>query len=161
MRDKNKMKPIIGKDAFLEKYRSLSTYERRGVWILLFPTEGPTMYIQKFRDWPKVIDYLKEHSIRLDKIGLQYKTNTIEYSVKKSDGVYISQTVRGNMGGNTIECFSLGFAKEGVVYRTLYSTPDLTPDVQLEDNIEEVLQEALLIYDTEENRKKQIQEDNH
>jgi hypothetical protein len=150
------MKPIIGKDAFLEKYRSLSTYERRSVWILLFPTGGPTMYIQKFKDWPEVIKYIKEQNLRLDKIGLQYKTNTIEYSVKKSDGVYISQTVRGNMGGQTIECFSLGFAKDGIVYRTLYSTPDLTPDMQLEDNIDEVLQEALLVYDKEKNIEEQI-----
>ena len=150
------MKPIIGKDAFLAKYRTLSNYESRGVWILLFPTEGPTMYIQKFKDWPKVIDYLKEQNVRLEKIGLQYKTNTVEYSVKKSDGVYISQTVRGNMGGQTIECFSLGFAKDGVVYRTLYTTPDLTPDLQLEDKIDEVLQEALLVYDKEKNIQEQI-----
>ena len=36
------------KDAFLRRYKTLSNYESRGVWILLFPTRrDPTMYIQE------------------------------------------------------------------------------------------------------------------
>ena len=44
----------------------------------------------------------KRENVRLEKIGLNTKTNTVEYSVKKSDGVYISQTVRGIWAGKQL-----------------------------------------------------------
>jgi hypothetical protein len=148
------MKALVGQDAWQAKYRSLSEPERRQTWILLFPESGPTMYVQNFKDWPDVLIDLKKKNIRLKKIGLQYRSHTAEFDVDKSDGVYIAQTAKGSTSGITIHCFSLGYAKDGMVYRTLYTTPDLTPDLQLEDKIEEVIQEALLIYDQEKNREK-------
>jgi len=147
------MKALIGHKAWQDKYRSLPEPERRNTWILLFPDSGPTMYIQNFKDWPEVILDLKKQNVKLNKIGLQYRSHTVEHEVKNSDGVYIAQTVKGSTGGVTIHCFSLGFVKDNIVYRTLYTTPDLTPDLQLEDNVDEVIQEALLIYDKEKNRK--------
>ncbi len=145
------MKALIGHEAWQAKYKSLPEPERRQTWILLFPESGPTMYIQNFKDWPEVILDLKKNNVRLDKIGLQYRSHTVEYQVKNYDGVYIAQTAKGSTGSTTIHCFSLGFVKDNMVYRTLYTTPDLTPDLQLEDHVDEVIQEALLIYDTEKN----------
>ena len=147
------MKALLGHKAWQDKYKTLPEEDRRKVWILLFPESGPTMYLQEFKDWPDVVKYLKDKDIRLEKIGLQFRSHTVEHPVNKSDGVYIAQTAKGSTGGTTIHCFSLGYIKDCIVYRTLYTTPDLTPDLQLEDHIDEVIQEALLIYDKEKNRK--------
>jgi len=147
------MKALLGKEAWQAKYRSLSEPERRKVWITLIPESGLTMYLQNFKDWPEAVLDLKKKNVRLKKIGLQFRSHTVECEVSESDGVYIAQTAKGSTGGATIHCFSLGFVKDNIVYRTLYTTPDLTPDLQLEDNIEEVIQEALLIYDKEKNKK--------
>ena len=148
------MKALLGHKAWQEKYRTLPEEDRRKVWILLFPESGPTMYLQNFKDWPDVLIDLKKKNVRLDKIGLQYRSHTVEHPVNKSDGIYIAQTAKGSTGGVTIDCFSQGYVKDSIVYRTLYTTPDLSPDLQLEDHVDEVLQEALLIYGKEENRKK-------
>lgn len=143
------MNAYFGKDAFVNKYKTLSEEDRRKVWILLYPENGQEIYLQNFADWPDAVKYLKEKKIRLKNLGLKFRTHTVEYPVDGSEGVYISQTAKGSMGGKTIHCFSLGFVKDGIVHRTLYTSPDLTPDLQLEDNVEDVIQEALLIYDQE------------
>jgi len=143
------MNGYFGKDAFIAKYKTLSEKDRRKVWIVLFPESGQEIYLQNFKDWPDALKYLREKKIRLKNLGLKFRTHMIEYAVEGSEGVYISQTAKGTMGGKTINCFSLGFVKDNIVHRTLYTSPDLTPDLQLEDNVEDVIQEALLIYDKE------------
>lgn len=147
MYNKNKMSYIFGKEQFLSKYKQLSSEERRNIWIIVHMSDESVIYLEDYSDWLTISDYCRGNNLKINSISLQFKSHIINHDTSDGDGVYLSKTAKGSLGGETKNCYSIGIVRNDKIYRTLYIMPELAEDLKLEDNIEDCLKEALVLYD--------------
>lgn len=140
------MSYLFGKEQFLARYKQLPSSERRNVWIIVHTSDGIDVYLEEYKDWLTIGDYCAANNVTINSISLQYRSHIINFDTTDGDGVYLSKTAKGSLGGETKQCYSIGVVRYGKVYRTLYAVPELSEDLKLEDNVEDCLKEALVIY---------------
>jgi|694.fasta_scaffold00123_88 hypothetical protein len=143
------MSYIFGKEQFLQKYKQLSSQERRNIWIIVHTSDESDIYLEDYSDWLTIGNYCNANKLTISKISLQYKSHVVDFDTTNADGVYLSKTAKGTLGGETKQCYSIGVLRENKIYRTLYAIPELIEDLKLEDEVENCLKEALVVYDKE------------
>lgn len=144
------MKYIFGKEQFLQVYRSLPEKDRKSIWIILSMSNGEEIYLQQYDQWLTIQSYCHATGLTIDKVSLQYRSHVVTKDTRNCDGVYLVKTVKGQMGGETKYCYSIGTVHGSTIKKTLWLTPELIEDLSFEDNVETCLSQALVIYDRKE-----------
>lgn len=147
MHNENKMNYILGKESFRKFYRSLTDTERRTIFIIVGTSDGQEVYLTEYKQWLSFGDYISQTGSRIDKISLQYRSHVVPIDTSNSDGVYLVKTAKGQMGGATKDCYSVGIVKGNKVYRQLYITPELIKDIEFEDDLNCCIEEALILHE--------------
>lgn len=136
------MSYIIGVDEWRKVYASGSNHKI--VWIVLETSDNNTVYLDSYSKWLTFKTYCEEKKLKINNIGLQYKTNLIKTDTSGKKGVYLIRSVKGQMGGTSRDCFTIGIVNGNKVNKTMWLTPELVEDSSYEDDLENCFEEAII-----------------
>lgn len=149
------MNYIFGANEFRDHYLSLAESDRNNIFILVKTSDGQEIYLKEYKQWLTISDYCSKMDVRIDSVSLKFRSHVVTKDTKGFEGVYVVRTAKGKMGGETKHCYSIGTLKNGLIKRTLWSTPELVEDMTFEDSVEDCIRDALVTYDNQaKNRKK-------
>lgn len=141
---------IIGFENWQKYY--LVANSTKNVWIFINTFEDQDIYLEEYQDWLDFKKYCQEANIGIKNIGLQYKSHLVKTYAGDSDGVYVIRSVKGQMGGTSRECHTIGIIYGQEVKKTMWLTPELIEDSSFIDTVDNCFEEAIIYHD---NRKKQ------
>jgi len=144
---------VIGERNWLDIYGS-SDPRSEETWIVCKLANGEDLYSCVTDKINGIKEYCVENNTHVISAGLQFRSHTLNIDAKDADAVYIVKSVRGQMGGHSTHCVVLGSAKDGIVSKQAYCTPELLKIYDSEDNIEDCFEEMLIYNDKKANRKK-------
>jgi len=139
------MNYIIGADEWRKVYASGSNHKT--VWIVIEMSDGNTIYLDSYNKWLTLKTYCQDKKVKINSIGLQYKTNLIKTDTSDKDGVYLIRSVKGQMGGTSRDCFTIGVVNGTKVSKTMWLTPELVEDSSYEDDLDNCFIEAIIFND--------------
>jgi hypothetical protein len=140
-------KYIIGFENWRKIYSSSSHEDRKKIWVSITTSDNKELYLRKFEDWYSFQEYVNQNNLKIDKIGLRYKSNLISIDTLNSDGVYLIRSVKGQFGSKTKQCFTVGIINGDKVQKTMILTPELIEEQSYEDNIENCFEEAIIYHE--------------
>lgn len=136
---------IVGREEWKKEYRK---NKHNKVWIVL-EIEETQIYLEDFDDWLEFKKKYSGKSLRINSLGLQYKSHLVSTNSKDADGLYLIRSVKGMMGGESIDTYTTGIIRGDKVEKTMWSIPALIPESEFEDEIENCFEEAIIKNDKE------------
>jgi len=73
-----------------------------------------------------------------------------------AEALYFVRSVMGAMGMKTKNYFTVGYLKEGIVYKKMWLVPELMVEKELEDTLDQCFEEAMLYNGKKKNREEQV-----
>lgn len=137
------MNYIVGIDNWSKVYSSNNNH--KNIWIVLDMSNGDTLYLKDYDEWLTLRQYCIENNLKINSVGLQYKTNLVKTDTSNKDGVYLIRSVKGQMGGSSRDCFTIGIIDGEKVKKTMWLTPELVEDSSYEDDISNCFEEAIVL----------------
>lgn len=125
---------------WLEEYKK----DRHKTWIRVTLSNQLEIYLLDYSDWLDLKSYCESNNLSVHKIGLQYRSHSIEVDTEGSDGVYLIRSIIGSLGQSTRNTFTIGKLVDGKVKKTIWVVPELIQELEEEDNIENCFIEALI-----------------
>jgi len=139
-------KYIFGYENWRKWYSSLSHDEKRKIWVVITTSDEKEIYLRDYNDWYDFQEYVDENNVTIDKIGLRFRSNSITVDTPECDGVYLIRSVKGQFGGKTKQCFTIGKIKDCSVKKTMILTPELIEEQSYEDKIDTCFEEAIVYH---------------
>jgi hypothetical protein len=133
---------------WLDEYKK----DKNKTWIRAILSNEIEIYLIDYSEWTKLKSYCQENKLSIKKIGLQYRSHSIEVDTSECDGVYLTRSILGSFGESTKQTFTIGKLIEGTVKKTIWIIPELLQEFEDEDKVENCFEEAL-IYNYDEERK--------
>lgn len=124
----------------------------KNVWVFIQTSDDRDVYLENHQDWLDFKNYCKESQVDIKNIGLQYKSHLVKTYAGDADGVYVIRSVKGQMGGTSRECYTIGIVYGEEVRKTMWLTPELIEDSSFIDTVDNCFEEAIIYND---NRKQQ------
>lgn len=137
---------VIGYDEWKKVFISDVRY-KHSIWIYIKLSNNQEIYLKEYDEWLSFGDYCKQHRVRINKIGLRYRSHQIEMDSSKSDGVYVVRSVKGEFGSDTKQCFTIGLLNDGIVDKTMWLTPELIEESRITDKLEDCFKEAIVLFE--------------
>jgi len=142
-------KLIHGYENWRQSYINASQEDKKNVWIYAKLNSGD-IYIRDYEDWFEFKNYIQSKNHKILSIGLKYKSHEINVDTTNADGVYVVRSIKGEFGGSSKHCYTVGYIIDGKVHKTMWITPELIEESSYVDDIENCFEEALIIYDKEQ-----------
>jgi len=139
-------KYISGFENWRKIYSSSTHEERKKIWICIETSDKIEIYLRQYEDWYLFQQYIDQNSLKINKIGLRYKSNIFYIDTVESDGVYLIRSVKGEFGGKTKQCFTVGLICGSIVKKTMVLTPELIEEQSYEDEVENCFKEAIVYH---------------
>jgi hypothetical protein len=133
---------------WLEEYKK----DKYKTWIRVILSNDLEIYLVEYSDWLELKSYCKDNELSVKKVGLQYRSHSIEIDTDGSDGVYLTRSIIGSFGQSTRQTFTIGKLTDGTVKKTIWIIPELLKELEDEDKVENCFEEAL-IYNYDKERK--------
>lgn len=134
---------ITTHDKWLEEYRK----DKYKVWIRATLSNNTEYYLPDHNHWIELKYLCDTQKLKVNKLGLQYRSHFVEVDTNNTDGVYLVRSLIGRMGEQTKQAITIGKVHGGIVQKTMWVTPELIADLSDEDPIENCFSEALIIYE--------------
>jgi len=138
---------IKSHEEWLQEYRK----NKYNIWITVVCNDSK-YYLKDQKDWLKFVSYCNNQKLQIEKVGLQYRSNTLEIDASDCQGVYIIRSILGVIGENSRESITIGKLRDNIVYKTLFVTPELVEQIKTEDKIEDCFIEAIAFNHVAETR---------
>jgi hypothetical protein len=133
---------------WLEEYKK----DKYNTWIRAILSNDLEIYLIDYSDWFELKIYCQENKLSIKKVGLQYRSHSIEVDTLDSDGVYLTRSIIGSFGQSTRQTFTIGMLHDNIVKKTIWVIPELIKELEDEDNVADCFEEAL-IYDYSKKRE--------
>lgn len=132
---------------WLEEYKK----DKYKTWIRAILSNDLEIYLTDYSEWLELKTYCKDNRLSVKKVGLQYRSHSIEVDTLDSEGVYLTRSIIGSFGQSTRQTFTIGKLIDGMVKKTIWVVPELIKELEDEDEVENCFEEALIYnYDTTE-----------
>ena len=135
---------VFGFDNWKSIYSSLPREEKYKIWIYARLSNDQEVYIPDYSLWFEFKKYCGQKNLRIDKIGLRYRSHQIEEKTDCADGVYVVRSIKGEFGGESKHCYTIGLVENNVVNKTMWVTPELVEESKSVENIEDCFEEAII-----------------
>jgi len=132
---------ITSYEAWLEEYRK----DKYKIWIKATLSNGTDVYLPEHKDWIQLKTHCKNNKLRVTRVGLQYRSHSVDVDTEDADGVYLIRSLVGVMGENSRNTITIGKLHGSQVHKTLWITPELVKETEEITNVEECFQEALIL----------------
>jgi hypothetical protein len=137
---------ITSYNDWLNEYRK----DKYKVWIRATLSNHQEYYLPEFTKWVDLKQFCQNNKLRVLKVGLQYRSHSIEVDLSDCDGVYLIRSLIGVMGENSKQTITIGKLYGNTIKKTMWVTPELIEELQTEDTVEDSFKEALILnYDTQ------------
>lgn len=133
---------------WLEEYKK----DKYKTWIRVTLSNDLEIYLLDYSDWLELKSYCKDNYLSINKVGLQYRSHSIEIDTSGSNGVYLTKSILGAFGQSTKQTLTVGKLVGNTVQKTIWIVPELVKELEDEDAVENCFEEAL-IYNYEKERK--------
>lgn len=138
------MNLITSYEAWLQEYRK----DKYNIWIRVILSNNQEYYLKDYKQWFDIKDICKSNNLNVSKIGLQYRSHSIEVDTDNTDGVYLVRSLIGVMGETTRNSFTIGKLIGNKVKKQIWITPELIEESMDEDKIEDCFEEAIIYHET-------------
>jgi hypothetical protein len=139
------MSYIIGYDAWKKVFISDQSL-KHNTWIYVKLDNDQELFLRHHNEWLTLSSYCKNNNANIKSVGLRYRSHQIQVNTESAEGVYLVRSVKGEFGGNTKQCFTIGLLNDGVVDKTMWLTPELVEESKIRDKVEDCFQEALIYF---------------
>jgi hypothetical protein len=137
---------ITSYEQWLIEYRK----DKYKVWIRATLSNNTECYLPDHKEWMQLKEHCAANKLSVIRVGLQYRSNSIEIDTSDTDGVYLVRSLIGMMGETSRQTITIGKLYGTTVKKTLWITPELIEEISTEDHIDECFKEALILnYDKE------------
>lgn len=133
---------------WLEEYRK----DKYKIWIRTTLSNNQEYYLPDLDSWKKLKEVCKEYRLKIVKVGLQYRSHSIEVDTSDTDGVYLIRSLIGLMGENSKQTITIGKLYGNTVKKTMWITPELIEELNTEDDINDCFEEVLILDYAKETR---------
>lgn len=132
---------ITSYEAWLEEYRK----DKYKIWIKATLSDGTDIYLPEHRDWLKLKTHCENNKLKVTRVGLQYRSHSVDVDTGDADGVYLVRSLVGVMGENSRNTITIGKLHGTQVHKTLWITPELVKETEETTNVDECFQEAFIL----------------
>ena len=139
------MNYIFGIDNWRKHYAVCDNPKK--IWIVVETSDNVSAYLEEYDQWLTFKDYCKSNNLKINSVGLQYRSNVVTTDTKNADAVYLIRSVKGQMGGTSRDCYTIGVINGDTAKKTMWLTPELIEDSSYEDNLHSCFEEALIYND--------------
>jgi hypothetical protein len=136
------MKYVFGKEGWHKAYAKDTN--RKRIWIYLETSDNKEIYLDEYDKWLTFQEYCDKHSVSIKKVGLQFRTHCVKIDTHDAEAVYIVRSLKAELYGKTINCYTVGLLKDNKVEKTMWIVPALVKDSTSIDNIEDCFEEAFV-----------------
>lgn len=143
---------ITSHDSWLEEYKK----DKYKIWIRATLSNNIEYYLPDHDKWLDLKNLCDEQNLRVEKLGLQYRSHFVEIDTGDTDGVYLIRSLVGRMGEQSKQAITVGKLYGCTVKKTMWITPELVAEMTDEDPIESCFLEALIIYDKENSKTRTV-----
>lgn len=126
---------------WLKEYRK----DKYKIWIRATLSNNTEVYLPEHRDWLKLKNHCQDQKVKILKVGLQYRSHSVELDTTDADGVYLVRSLVGVMGENSRNTITIGKLYGTKVHKTLWVTPELIQETTETTDVEECFKEALIL----------------
>ena len=138
---------IFGYDNWVSEYRNSKKF-RKSIWIYAKLNNDQDVYLSQYEYWQDLKNLIKDKNYKVVEIGLKYKSNLITVDATNSDGVYVVRSVKGEFGGSTKQCYTIGIVRDNNVHKTMWLVPELIEESSFIDDVDNCFEEAMITYGT-------------
>jgi hypothetical protein len=131
---------ITSYDDWIAEYRK----DKYKIWIRATLSNNLDYYLPEYSYWLKLKDFCDEANLFVKKVGLQYRSNSIEVDVSDADGAYLVQSILGTIGEKSKQTITIGKVYGDIIKKTMWIVPELVEELSTEDSIENSFKEALI-----------------
>lgn len=131
---------ITSYNNWLEEYKK----DKYNTWIRVILTNSQEIYLREYSEWFDLKTYCEENSLGIDKIGLQYRSQSIEVDSSNTDGCYLVRSIIGSFGTAARQTFTIGKLIDNKVAKTIWIIPELIKEFEDEDSIDSCFEEAII-----------------
>lgn len=125
---------------WLEEYKK----DKYKTWIRAILSNDSEIYLKDYIEWLELKEYCSINKLGIKKVGLQYRSHSIEVDTDNSDGIYLAKSILGSFGQATKQTFTIGILKNNIVHKTTWLIPELLKELETEDAVENCFEEALI-----------------
>lgn len=136
---------IIGFENWQQYY--INSSNTKNVWIFIQTSDDKEVYLESYQDWLDFNKYCSETGTNIKNIGLQYKSHLVKTYAGDADGTYVIRSVKGQMGGTSRDCYTIGIIYGEEVRKTMWLTPELIEDSSFIDTVDNCFEEAIIYND--------------
>lgn len=135
---------VFGFDNWQKIYADLPREDKYNIWIYALLSNNQEVYIPEYKLWFEFKKYCTEKSLRINKIGLRYRSHQIEQNTDCAEGVYVVRSIKGEFGGVSKQCYTIGIIDKNNVNKTMWLTPELIEECTSIEQIEDCFEEAII-----------------
>jgi len=132
---------------WLQEYKK----DKYKVWIRATLSNKQEYYLPDIDSWQNLKQLCSDSRLKVNNIGLQYRSHSIEVDTSDTDGVYLIKSLIGMMGSNSRQTITIGKLYGNTITKTLWVVPELIEEFTTNDTIENSFEEVL-IYDYEKKK---------
>ena len=140
-KDINMSNFITSYDQWLEAYRK----DKLKIWIRVIVSNNIEYYLPEFSKWLELKKICEDQKLKVNQVGLQYRSHSIEVDTSDTDGVYLVRSLIGVIGENSKQTITIGKLYGSTIKKTMWITPELVEELSSEDTIEDSFKEALIL----------------
>ena len=124
---------------------------KRNTWIVVTLSDERDLYLEGHKDWINLKEEIAQTKNKIHAIGLQYRSHRMETANDPTaDGFYVVPTAKGEYGGDTKQCYTVGIIHGDKIDKCIWITPELVPDDKYIDTLDRCFPEAIILHDKEE-----------
>ena len=131
---------ITTREEWLEEYRK----DKTSIWVRTVLSDGREIFFREYRTWLSIKETCISDSLSVCMIKLQYKSHLEEIDMSDAEAVYLVRSIKGQIGGNTREYYTVGKLVNGVVLKSKWLTPELVEEEKTEETLDKRFEEAMI-----------------
>lgn len=125
---------------WLEEYKK----NKYNTWIRAILTNSQEIYLKEYSEWLDLKTYCIKNNLGIIKVGLQYRSHSIEVDLNNTDGAYLVRSILATFGQEEKQTYTIGKIIGSKVHKTIWIIPELIQHIEEEDTIEQCFEEAII-----------------
>jgi hypothetical protein len=138
---------IYGYDSWVKTYRNNPSL-KRSIWIYVKLDNEQEIYLREYENWYELKKFISDTNHKIKKLGLRYRSNLISIDTDNADGVYLVRSAKGEFGGKTKQCYTIGLLENDKVKKTMWIVPELVEESSYVDDLDSCFEEGIIRYGT-------------
>lgn len=139
---------IYGYESWRKFYSSSAPIVKKNIWIYIKFSNDQEIYLKDYSDWGSVREFVDENNLDIHSVGLRYKSHQIEVDTKDSEAVYVVRSAKGEFGGSTKNCYTIGSLQNNKMNKKMWLTPELIEECSYVDDLDNCFVEAIIYHGT-------------